>query len=61
MARTLPDWIEVRRDQVSQSWSLLCRACGIREHYHDFWIASRAASGHADSHHQEQDEQRAPG
>lgn len=61
MARTLPAWIEVRRDRVSQSWILLCRACGVKESYHDFWIVSRAAFDHADMHNQEQDEQRAPG
>jgi len=59
MAGKLPEWIELRRDRITGSWMLLCRACGIRESYAKFWPASRAAQDHADVHLQEQDEQRA--
>ena len=59
MARTLPGFIEFRRDRASGSWFWVCKACGIKEHYASFWLASEAAHGHADVELQAEDEKRA--
>lgn len=59
MVRTLPEWIELRRDYVSQMWVMSCKACGLRERWHDFWLMSQAAHDHAEMHLQEEDEKRA--
>ena len=56
MTRTLPAYIELRRDRITSSWRLICRACGIKETYAQFWPASRAAHDHADMHAAELDE-----
>jgi len=56
--RRLPAYIELRRDRIPGSWFLLCRACGVKEHYQEFWGASRAAWDHTDMHDAELDEQR---
>jgi hypothetical protein len=54
MAAKLPAWIEVRRDLITESWFMRCRACGIRDRYDKFWSASRAAYDHADFHYQDE-------
>ena len=54
--RILPVWIELRRDRLTSSWLLICRACGIKERYDKFWPASYAAHEHADMHAAELDE-----
>ena len=59
MVKTLPAWMELRRDQTSQRWVMTCRACGLREYWHNFWLMSRAADDHVDMHHQEENEKRA--
>jgi hypothetical protein len=46
--KTLPEFIELRRDMMARDWIFICRACGIKERYHQFWNASRAAHGHAE-------------
>jgi hypothetical protein len=53
--RTLPKYIEFRRDRITSSWHLVCRACGIKESYANFWPASNAAWAHADLHEAEED------
>jgi hypothetical protein len=50
VTRTLPPYIELRRERITESWFLLCRACGIKETYDKFWPASYAAHAHADLH-----------
>ena len=56
MTRLLPAWIELRRERITSSWLLVCRACGIKETYAKFWPASYAAHEHADMHAEELDE-----
>jgi hypothetical protein len=53
--RTLPLYIEFRRDRITSSWHLVCRACGIKESYRSFWPASHAAHAHADLHEAEEE------
>ena len=47
--RELPSFIELRRDRITESWLLICHACGIKETYNKFLTASRAAYEHADA------------
>ena len=55
MTRTLPRYIELRRDRITGSWRMVCRACGVKEESGNFWPASRAAHNHADFHEAEED------
>ena len=59
MVKTLPEFVDLRRDTMAQMWMMTCRVCGLRERWHNFWNASRAAHDHADMHLQEEDEKRA--
>ena len=58
--RTLPKYIEFRRDTMAGAWFLVCRACGIKESYRSFWPASYAAHAHADMHEAEEEGEAAP-
>jgi hypothetical protein len=53
--RLLPKYIEIRRDRITGSWSMICRACGVKEAFGNFWPASRAAHDHADFHEAEEE------
>jgi hypothetical protein len=46
--KTLPEFIDLRRDMMARDWIFICRACGIKERYNKFWAASQAAHGHAE-------------
>jgi hypothetical protein len=49
----LPEYAQLRYDQMSRSWVLTCAACGIKERYWKYWTASRVAYAHAEMHEAE--------
>ena len=59
MTKTLPSFIELRRNGTAGAWFVVCKACGVKEGYDSFWLASEAAHGHADVELQAEDEKRA--
>ena len=61
MVRTLPTWIELRRNGTSGAWFMICKVCGVKEGYDGLWPASRAAWDHVDMELAELDEKRAGG
>jgi hypothetical protein len=59
MVKLLPAFIELRRKPGGGAWFMICKVCGIRQEYPDFWPASGAAHDHADEEFRELSERRA--
>ena len=55
MTKSLPAYIEFRRDRMTRTWRWVCRACGVTCDLTGFWDASRGAFDHADMHAAEED------